>query len=236
MAEITSGIVNSLFSGALAGAFWIAIALFSGVIILGFIYYFFIYKKQFDILVKVSSERFGTDKEFFDKGAILRDRKENVRYLRLLKTKVDLELPKFNIFRKTNMGDYVEVRRVSERGFMFLLPSKIEKSFFVNSDGRKIAFSQGRQKEIESDITFILNRERKNKDIINPESILLKVLEFMPQIISGMLSIFVLYFIFRYAPEWLSAMSGFVKELKEFNTPTIVGSIIGVMFSWKKKQ
>ena len=78
---------------ALAKRFGIAVILMG---VVGFLsWWFLIYKKKFNILVKVTSERAGDrNKIIFDKAAILIDRKTKTKFFRVWGLKVDLPIPK----------------------------------------------------------------------------------------------------------------------------------------------
>lgn len=239
VSDSLGSITNDLFSGTLG------ILLIIILVILGFaaggglFYYFRIYRKKYDITVKVISRRAGEDKVYFDKAAIINDKKNATSFLRLQKSKLEIELPRFDIFYHTNKGDYVEILRKSDRDIRFITPPKIDKEYVYKKDGKLYRVSDLLQREIENDISWIINREKQNKSIINPESILMKLLMYMPQIISGVLSFMVLWMVLRYAPELLAAMEGFAKTITQANNPEttteVIGSIIPLIL-WKLKQ
>ena len=74
--DIGGQLVDSLTSGIVSAAIGIVLI---GVLI-GVIYYFAVYRKKFDITVKVISEREDDPSVYFDKGAILKDRKDGQKY------------------------------------------------------------------------------------------------------------------------------------------------------------
>ena len=230
-------VLSGLFGGGVSLIFWSIFLLLIFFIIGIAFWYFIIHRRKFDIMVKVTSERANDrNKEYFDKAAILHDRKNKRRYLRLSKTKVDLQLPKFNLFRSTNKGDYIEILRLSEKNFRYLTPPNIAKNMMVKNDNKLYPITTMDQKQIENDINWILQRERENKRIIDPEGVLSILLQNIPQIISGVISLFVLWMVFRYAPEWLGAMRDFAETIKSANPDaTVIGSIIGGL-SWKKSK
>jgi len=51
MAFDAQGLLGSLFSGSLAVAFWIILGLIVATVIIGLVWYFWIYRKQFDIRI-----------------------------------------------------------------------------------------------------------------------------------------------------------------------------------------
>lgn len=221
MAEVGeqfSNVFDSIFGGAFTVVIWIFVGFLLVALGAGLVYYFFGYRKKFDIMVKVISKRAEDNKVYFDKGAILKDKKNNTTYLKLWNTKVQLELPKFNIFYSTNKGDYVEVLRESEKGFRFLTPPEIDETYLYRYDGKMYPIADLKQYQIENDITWILEREKVNKKILNPESIFMKILEYTPQIISMAFSFIILWIVFRYAPDLLDSMRQIMAEAR---TPII---------------
>ncbi len=229
--NITSG----LFGGTFTIVIWIIIGFFIIVIGGGAVWYFFNFRKKFDIIVKIISKRSGDNRIYFDKGAILRDKKKNTDYLKLWNSKIELELPKFNVMHQTNKGDYLEILRESERGFRFLTPPKIDEKYLLKSNGKLYPIAKLKQFQIENDLTWILERQKTNKKLINPEGILALLLQNAPHIISMAFSFFMLWIIFRFAPQMLDSLAQLVKELKEpEKVVEIVGSIIPLMLGLKK--
>jgi hypothetical protein len=238
MAEgITSkatGLVSQMFSGSLAIVFWVIIGIVVLAVIFGVYYYFFIYKKKFDIMVKVISERTEDDKVFFDKAALLFDKANRMAFLRLWSCKIELPMPKFRLLTHTNKGDYLELYRKSDKDFRFLTSPEIDTTEIIRADGKSYPLTSLKQKQIENDLSWILHREKVNKSIINPESILMKLLAYAPQIISGVLSLMILWIALRYAPDLLNAMRNFAETIKAENQPEVIKSILPFLL-WKLK-
>ena len=232
------GIFGDLFGGAFAIVIWIIIG-FTVLSVIGILVYFFVYqRRKYDIEVKVISKRSGKDKIFFDRGAILRDRKNNTDYIRLKNSKAQLELPKFDIMHQTNKGDYLEILRESERGYRFLTPAKIDKKYLLRYDGKKYPIAQLKQYQIENDLAWILERLKTNKRIINPESILMKLLEYTPQILSMVFSFIIIWIVFRYAPELLNSMRELINDANRAEAVQVIGqNFIPILLglTWKKK-
>ena len=197
----------------------------------GLSYYFFIYKKKFDIIVKVRSRRSGKDVFYFDKAAILNDKKNHKRYLKLWTTNMKLEMPKFNIFENTNWGDYIEVQRNSQMDIRFLTPPEVSRKYFIKHDGKLYPYAEMRQYEIENDISWILQSEKDNKKMIDPESIIMQLLAYAPQIISGALSFMVIFVIFKYAPQMFNEMQNIILELKKETEPEIIGGLFPLLLN-----
>ncbi|HEX9739632.1 MAG TPA: hypothetical protein VGA29_02560 [Ignavibacteriaceae bacterium] len=240
MAEI-GAVTSELFGGLLGGSAQILIWVFGGILFVaivgGIIWYGFIYRKRFDITVKIISKRTGDNRIFFDNAAILNDQKNNTRYLKLWKTGVELELPKFDIMYHTNRGDYIELYRDSELGFNFLTPPRIIQDEIVRHDGKIYPVVRSKQYKIEQDIDWTLNRQKKNKSIINPESFLMKLLEFTPQIISMVISMMIIWVMFKYGPVMLNQLQELATTIKgpgAGGEVAVIGSIIPSLL-WKKK-
>ena len=203
-------------------------------------YYFFFYRRQFDITVKIISKRATDNRVIFDKAAILYDKKTKTKYLRLLNNRRDLEVPPFNIFEHTNWGDYVELYRTSEDNFRFLSKPKIDREYVIKKDGKVYAFSETKSKQIENDIYWILDRKEKTKNMIDAESIIMKLLAYMPQIIGGMFMLMILWAVMRYLPDVLSELRELAQTIREDREVTIIEgfsllplTLIGA--KWKKK-
>lgn len=234
-----TGLFGSIFTGGLAIALWVTLGIIVISLVGGLGYYFFIYKKKFDIMAKIISQRAGDDKVFFDKAAILKDKRAKKSYLKLFNSNVELELPKFKIFYNTNKGDYVEILRTSERGFYFLTPPRVEKRYAITHAGKRIPMADVTQRQIEMDIGWIVGRMKDNKKIIDPQSLLMQILAYTPQIISMTVSMIILYIILRYAPNLLSSFESYITRLEGSNAAPKTEVIGGLMLLgrsiWKKK-
>jgi len=234
------GTIGGAFSGIVSGTVglvvWILVGVLFVSIILGILYYFGVYRKRFDITAKIISERAGDDnKVFFDKAAIINDKRNATQFLRLLNTKVELPLPKFNVFHNTNRGDYVEILRKSERDFRFLTPPEIDKDYIIKSNGKKFPYADITQREIENDISWIINRQKTNKTIIDPESMLMKLLAYAPQLLGMAMTLIIVIYVFKLMPDMLNAMKGLAETINAGKETTVIGSLIPLI-KWKKRQ
>lgn len=232
--EQLNNITGSLFGGTFTIIIWIIIGFLAITVLGGITWYFTFYRRKFDITVKIISRRSGENRINFDKAAILRDKKRSTDYLKLLKTRVELELPKFNVMHHTNRGDYVELLRESERGFRFLTPPMIDKKYLLRYNGKLYPIAKLKQYQIENDLSWILERQKINKGIINPESIFMKILDNAPHIIAMAFSFFMLWIIFRYAPEMLQALTELVDQMKKPEDVEVIGGIILPLLGIKK--
>jgi len=227
--------VSGIFSGTVSLVVWTLVGVIALSIIIGIVYYFGIYRKKFDILIKIISERAEDDNRvFFDSGAIFDDKKNATQYLKLLKLRVELPLPKFNVFYNTNKGDYIEILRKSERDFRFLTPPSIDKEYILKSSGKLFPIAETTQREIENDISWIINRQKTNKKIIDPESLLMRLLAYAPQILGAALTVIIVIYVFKLMPDMLNAMRGFAETIKQSQETTVIGGLIPL--KWRKKQ
>lgn len=229
--SIGNDIVARIFSGIL----WFGIA----VLIIGVVglimWYYLYYRKKFDIKVLIKSDRAGKKfKIIEDKGAILYNNKDKNKFLRLAGLKIDLPVPPYQILQSTNKGDMIEIWRKSEDEFIYLTPGTINKEFVIMQDGKRFPIAQIEQKQIEGDIAYWnVKRKEKHKSLFDTENWLMKILPFLPQIIGGMITIFVLYILMDSLPSILSQLTELTKELKEMKTATIVSQGL-ILLTWKQ--
>ena len=211
--EVGSQFVDKAFSGIL----WIGIA-FIVVAAVGFVmYWLLIYKRKFNIKVKIISER-ANDKNtiIFDMAAILRDRKDGSHYFKLWGQKLELPSPAFNVLQNCGKSDYLELYRTSENTIYFLAPPTIDKKRAVGTDGKSYLIAAQSSKQINPDMEFwAIKRKGMNKKMFDPEKLWMKILMFLPQILVGTLCIFVLYILMSYLPEVLSELNELAKTLNQ---------------------
>ena len=223
--EVGGQLVERIFSGILY--FGIAV-LAIGVI--GFImWWFLIYQRKFNITVKVISERAGDrNAVLFDKAAILRDRKDKSHFFRLWKLKLDLPSPMFNVLERTDKGDYLELYRTSENTIYFLAPSIIDKTRVVSEEGKDILIATQRSTQVNPNMEFwSAKRKGLNKKMLDTEKMWMKVLPFIPQIIGGVLTVFVLYILMSHLPGILAELTRLTSELR-----SLKGAEITTGLSW----
>jgi len=209
--DIGGDIVSKIFSGAV----WFSVAIIVILIVGIIMWYFLYYKKKFDIIVKIKSQRSGDPSVYFDKAAILTSRKDGTKFFRMIKTKVDLPVPPFTIIQKTNWGDYLEIWRKSEDEFIYLTPSKIDKTKILRNDGKLYPIGMSEQKQVEGDISYWnVKRKDKNKKLFDSESLIMKLLPILPQLLGGIFLIFVLYLFLDHLPGILSELKALVSEMR----------------------
>lgn len=235
--SIGGGLVDKVFSGVL----WFGVALLI-IIVLGFaMWYFLIYKKKFDIRVKLISERAGAHNvEIFDKGAILTDASTKTPYLRVWGLKRDFPVPKYNVMRKLFDGrrelDYVEIYRKGEEEFYFLLPPTIEITRIVKSDGKVHSSLEQQQMMVDPEMAFwAVKRKTLNKKMFNTEGILFKLLPYLGIMLGGVIMIFILYILLDHLPGILGELRNLVAEMRTYYRADVVTGGVLALLPWKKK-
>lgn len=207
--EMGGRIVSTIFSSVL----WFGIGIIIVVAVSGVMFYFLVYKRKFDIKVKIVSNR-ANDKNsiIFDKAAILIDRSTKTAYFRVWGLKRDFPVPKYEVLQSTNEGDLLEIYRESEDEFYFLTPTKISRKYIIKSDGKKYAYADQSQIRVDPEMGFwAQKRKTTNKKMFDTESLLMKFLPYLPHVFAGVIVIFILYILMDSLPQILSSL----KELTE---------------------
>lgn len=182
--------------------------------LIGFLlYHFLVYRKKFNIDVKIISQRAGDPNIILDKAAILYDRKKKTKFFKLLKSKVELESPPFKIMQTTNKGDYIELYRKSEDNFMFLTKPKIDEKWLIKADGKLYPMASSKQRQIEGDYHWLMTRLQQDKDWISPEGFFSKLLQMMPILIPSAIMIILFLFFLNALPEILGKLSQVIEKL-----------------------
>lgn len=198
----------------LTGSVWLIAIIVLGGLLLGVVFYVR-YRKKYDIFVKIRSER-SEDKHKvnFDNAAIISDPKTKSKYFKLKNQRVELPVPPFNVLQTSSKGDYIELWRKSEDEYVYLTPPVIDKEFYMRADGKLYPMSDLIQKQVEGDIAYWnVTRKPKNKQLFDTESWLMKLLPFIPQIIGGVIALFILYILFNSLPSVLNSLTELTKEL-----------------------
>lgn len=187
---------------------WIGIILIVVCAIGGTMWYFLIYSKKFDIEVRIKSKR--ADNKYstiVDKAAILTDYQTKSKFFRVWNLRKDLPVPKFNILQSTNRGDLLEIFREGEDIFYYLTPPKIDDKRVIRSDGKTYLIAEQTQTMVDPDLAFwIIKRKGMNKKMFDTESLLMKLLPYLPHIIGGMIMIFMLYVLMDHLPSILNSL------------------------------
>ncbi len=228
---------TSVGTDAIAGIFntvlGVGVAIIVLLAIIAVMWWFFVYKRRFDIQVIIKSDRSGEKyKVLHDVAAILTDKKNNTKYLRLWTTKVDLPVPPFQILQATNKGDLIELWRRSEDEFVYLTPSTISKKYVIRQDGTKWKVADIEQKQVEGDIAYWnVKRKSLNKGLFDTDALWMKLLPFIPHLMGGVITIFVLYILLDNLPSILSELRELAKELRslkgaDINTFNSIWSLI----------
>lgn len=211
--ELGGQITTRIFSGIL----WFGIALIIIIAVVGSVWYFVIYKRKFDIKVKIKSNRSGEKyKTIFDKAAILMDNSTKTPYFRIWSLKRDFPVPKYNVLQSTSQGDYLEIYRDSEDEFYFLLPSRIYKTNIYKMDGTYIPIAKQSQKMVDPDLAFwAVKRKTQNKKMFDTDKLWMKLLPYIPHIIGGVITIFILYILLDHLPGILNQLEELARTINQ---------------------
>jgi len=229
--DIGSKLFGNIVTGLITALLVLVVVGIAGYII----YYFSWYKKQFDTLVKVTSDRAHDPSVFFDWAAIFKDRKTGGKYVRLLKTKVEMPVPPFFVFQKTNMGDFAEIHRTSEDTFYWLVSPKINKKKMISLKGRYYPIARAKQVQLEQDVYRILRMKEQNKSMIDPEGVWSKILQLLPILIPAFIMLFIFWIFMDKIPGVLSQLTELVQSIKDLGTAQVAEGIIPVLFLGGKK-
>lgn len=217
MAGEVEGITGTLGStfGGLASGLTVGVVVLVILGIIGGLVWFINYRRKFDIQIEILSARSdNTFSTFYDKAAILRERKTGAKYLRLWKTKVELPVPPFNIMEKTNTGDLVRVWRKTNDEFVYITRPSINKTQVLKQDGRYYQIAGEEYQQLEGDIAFWnLKRKQANRDIFSNESILSKLMLWMPQILSAVFLIIMIYILLNSLPVLIAEVTRLADSL-----------------------
>jgi len=220
LSEVGGSLVTTIFSGIL----WVGIAFIIIAVLIFLIWWFAVYKKKFNIDVKIISER-AEDKSqiIFDKAAILISRKDGAKYFKLWKTKIELPAPRFNILQSGGNTDYLELFRTGEDIFYFLTPPVINKKWVIKSDGKFYPMAGQSIKQIDSDMAFwSVKRKSMNKGLFDMEKLWMKILPYIPHIIAGVFILFTLYILMSYLPQVLAELKALASTINEANRAMVV--------------
>ncbi len=217
---ISSQLLDTLLSGTIV----VFLVLIMGFIILGVVLYVR-HILQFNIKVRIKSIRNpGSEGQVIykiieDKGAFIYKKKKNQRWFRLRREKVDLPVPPLETLELGVKGqNYVNILQKSDDEYYFLLPDKIDFDTIIkNQDGKLVKVPVGKVnlKIVEGDVSYWNQiRKRKNEELFDTESLLMKLLPFIVPVLMFMLVIFLTYIITDHWGEFASAAQ-YLKETAE---------------------
>lgn len=237
--DVFSQFGGSLFENLFGSILWFGLAIFF-IGVLGFLmWYFLIYKKKFDIDVKITSERSGDrNRIIFDRAAILKDRVTGTKFFKVWSLKIELPIPEFSVLQTSNKGDYLELYRTSEDHIYFLTPARIDKFKLIKADGKVYPLASQENRQIDTDLAYWnVKRKNQNKKMFDTEGWLSKLLPHIPAIIGGVLTIFVLYVLMDNLPGILRELTELTKELRSLKGATVVtsGYVLPFILRWKRK-
>lgn len=220
---VAGGFVDRIFSGILIFGIVTVVVL----AIAGTLWFFLVYRRKFDIDVKLTSKRAG-DRDYivFDRAAILADKKSKAKYLKLWSQKIELKLPTFNILQRSNRGDYLEILREGENRFYYQLPPKVDRKVMVRSDGSMIPIAEQSTKLIDPEMEYwSTKRKGMNKGMFDQEQVWMKLVPYIPQLLAGVFIVFILWIFMRYLPQILQQLQELTSELNRQQTAQVVTGI-----------
>lgn len=222
--SIFSTVGGELVSKVLGSILYFGLAIILVAVLAGIVYYFLVYRKKFDIRVKIISNRaYERNAVLFDKAAIIYGFKDKLPYFRIWGLKRDFPVPSYDVLQKTNEGDYLEIYRDGENDFYFLTPSKIVKTQVIRADGKVIGMAEHRQNLIDSEMAYWnLQRKKDNKKMFDTEGWLMKLIPFLPQIFGGVIMIFVLYILMDNLPSILEQLRQLAETINQQTAAQIV--------------
>ena len=104
-----------------------------------------------------------------------------------------------------------------------MMPPRIGKMLITGTDGKVYAVAGQTNNIADLDLDYwATKRKSLNKSMFSPESLLMKILPYIPHIIAGVLVIFILYILMSYLPSVLSQLKELVTELNKNNQATVV--------------
>lgn len=219
-ADILQNVGGELVSRIFGSILYFGLAFLIIGVLGGFMYYQFIYRKRFDIDVKLISNRANNNNSIIlDKAAILYEPKTTIPYFRIWGLKRDFPVPKYDVLQKTNKGDYLEIYRDSEESFYFLTPSQIYKTQVIQGNGQLVNLSDQKQVMVDPEMGFwAVKRKSTNKKMFDTESLIMKILPYVPQIVGGVIVIFILYILMDALPSILGEVKDLAIVLKKQQT------------------
>ena len=197
--------------GFFEGSALVVVGIIVFFVVFGLIYFFFIYRRKFDILVKVLSERASDQRVIWDKAAILTDRKTKKKYFRLWTLRYELPVPPFRVLQNTNKGDYLEIWRKSQDEFCYITSPTIDKTSVIRSDGRIYPIAQTKQRHFEADLEWTARRREETKALLNPTIIWMTLMQYAPQIVSSVFLLIILYI-------FMDRLPGLIDQLTKLAT------------------
>ena len=227
MATIFEELGSNLLARIVSNILWFGLTIMFVLVVGGIVWYKYIYVRKFNILVKVISVRArGEHIIFFDRAAILYDKKTKTDYFKFWGMKAELPVPDFDILEKTDKGDYLEVLRTKQNHIVYLTPPKIDKKYIQKMNGKVMVLADYTMRMIDPDTDF-WNMKRKdlNKKAWIQTSLLEKLLPFLPHLISGAVIMIILAVILRSLPELsnlIAQLSKLTAELAKSQTANVI--------------
>lgn len=166
--------------------------------------------------------RQGNYKIIYDKGAILFDKKDKTWYFRIKGERIELPVPPFNVLTPSTKGNVLKLWQKSNEEYFYLLPDSINPTI-VRADGKEYKVAQLSTKVVEGDIAYWnIKRKEKVKKLFDPESLLAKIVAYLPQIVGGFLLILLIWIVFDKIPGLINQLTDLANALREANQGTVI--------------
>lgn len=174
------------------------------------------YRRKFDIDVEVVSERSGAEPVTYrDRAAILIDGATKAKYFKLWYDKADLPVPPYNILNRIGGRDRLRIWKKSENEYYFLTPPQIDKKLIVKQNGKTYRIATEKYIPVETNINYWnIKRKGQHKKLFDTESLLMKILPYIPLIVGGVFTIMILYILMNYLPPILASLKDLAIELQ----------------------
>lgn len=225
-----TGIGSEIANRIMSGAVWVLALVIVGGGVAGLMYYFLIYKRKFDILVTIRSERSGKSTvRRTDYAAILTDRKTHERYFKLWKYKIEMPIPHFDVLEHAEGKDYLDLYQKGDSEFYFLKPPEVDRTYIEKTDGSVIPWAEQQNKVVDSDIAFWAQKKKK-ENWFDKDKLIWRVLEFAPQIISTVTLIFILWIFLDKLPPILNGLKDIAAQFQQVQRADITTSLIPLLF------
>lgn len=235
--------IGNLAGRILTGTVGVLIVLLVAGVILGF-FFWVRDRRKYNIMVEIQSarsegvipqERQGmNDKDYlsyvskalqagnykliYDRAALKYDKKDKSWYFRILGEKVALTVPPFNVLQQSNKGNVLKIWQKSNIEYFFLLPGKINKEFMVRADGEMYPVAEVEQYQLEGDDpAWIMERQRRNRNWFVMDSILSRLLMYLPVLIMTVIFVFLIWIVLGKLPPLIESLNTLANSLNELN-------------------
>ncbi len=247
---IVGDTVGDLAGRILTGTIGVVVVLIVAGVILGF-FFWVRDRRKYNILVEIQSARSegvtpqdvvqlsdkdylgyvnralqeGNFKLIYDKAALKYDKTDKSWYFRILGEKVALTVPPFKVLQQSNKGNVLKIWQKSNIEYFFLLPGKINKEFIVRADGQMYKVAEIEQYQLEGDDpAWIMERQRRNRNWFVMDSILSRLLMYLPVMIMTVIFVFLIWIVLGKLPPLIESLNALAQSMSDLNQAQFVQS------------